>query len=59
LLLVLNALVGLLPFDLPKPVELAATSLVMTATLTWLILPRVRKLLRPWLLCDHDGELRD
>ncbi len=58
LLLVLNGLMALLPFKLPAPVELAATSLVMTATLTWFVLPRIRKLLRPWLLADGDGGLR-
>jgi antibiotic biosynthesis monooxygenase (ABM) superfamily enzyme len=40
------------------PVELAVTSSIMTATLTWLILPRIRKLLRPWLLAGDDGGLR-
>jgi hypothetical protein len=58
LLLALNGLVALLPFKLPQPIELAVTSLVMTATLTWLILPRIRKLLRPWLLAGDDGGLR-
>lgn len=58
LLLALNGLVALLPFKLPQPVELAVTSLVMTATLTWLILPRIRKLFRSWLLADEDGGLR-
>jgi hypothetical protein len=58
LLLFLNFAVTLLPFELPQPVELALTSIVMTATLTWVILPRIRKLLRPWLLADADGGLR-
>jgi hypothetical protein len=58
LLLALNGLVALLPIKLPMPVELAVTSLIMTATLTWLILPRIRKLLRPWLLAGDDGGLR-
>jgi hypothetical protein len=58
LLLVLNGLLALLPSKAPQPVELAATSLVMTATLTWAILPRIRTLLRSWLLADEDGGLR-
>ncbi|WP_375402360.1 hypothetical protein [uncultured Sphingomonas sp.] len=58
LLLALSGLISLFPADLPPPVELAATSLVMTATLTWLVLPRIRRSLRPWLLAGEDGGLR-
>ena len=59
LLLALNGLVALLPFKLPMPVELAVTSLVMTATLTWFVLPAIRKRLRSWLLADGEGLRRD
>lgn len=58
MLLLLNAAIAALPFDLPEPVELAVSSLALTALLTWIILPRVRKLLRPWLFGDADGKLR-
>ena len=58
LLLALNGLVALLPFKLPPPVELAVTSLVMTATLTWFVLPYIRKRLRSWLLADGEDGLR-
>lgn len=58
LLLALNGLLGLARLGLPAAVELALTSLAMTATLTWWILPQIRKLLRPWLFRTGDGGLR-
>lgn len=56
--LALKALLGLSPVNLPQPVQTALSSLVMTAALTWVILPQIKKLLRRWLLSDHDGVLR-
>jgi antibiotic biosynthesis monooxygenase (ABM) superfamily enzyme len=53
LLLVLNALVGLLP--LPKLVRLPLSSVLLTASLTWFVLPFVRRRVRPWLLADDEG----
>ncbi|HEX8388117.1 MAG TPA: hypothetical protein VF636_03785 [Sphingomonas sp.] len=58
LLLTLNAIMTALPFEMPEPVQLALTSLIMTAVLTWFVIPQLRKLLRPWLLGDEDGALR-
>ena len=52
LLLALNAAVGVAAGGLPEPVRLAITSLVMTAALTWFLLPRIKKWLRPWLFAD-------
>lgn len=58
LLLVLNGLVRAVAGGVPQTVQLAATSLVMTATLTWLVLPAIRKRLRPWLFHDERHGLR-
>lgn len=58
LLLALNVASEALLGGLPQPVRLGLTSLIMTAALTWIILPRVRRLLRPWLFRDGDGGLR-
>lgn len=58
LLLLLNAAVKSVGDGLPQTVQLGITSLVMTAALTWFILPQVRKLLRPWLFSDGGGALR-
>ena len=55
----LNALVGLSPLALPLPLKLAATTLPLTAALTWIILPRVSRLLRPWMLADGNGVPRN
>lgn len=58
LLLLLNMAVRSVGADLPQPVQLGLTSLIMTAALIWYILPKVRKLLRPWLFGDERGGLR-
>ena len=58
LLLLLNTGVRALPVRLPQQVQLAITSLIMVASLTWFILPQVKKLLRPWLFDDGEGGLR-
>lgn len=58
ILLLLNTIVNALPVQMPMPIQLAGTSLILTATLTWIILPQVKKLLRPWLLAAADGGLR-
>jgi uncharacterized protein len=57
-LLALNTAVRALGPDLPPPVQLAITSPILTALLTWAILPQVRRVLRPWLLAGDEGELR-
>ncbi|WP_206313332.1 hypothetical protein [Streptomyces coryli] len=49
-LLVLSLSIQAVAPGLPRPVSLAATSGVLTALLTWLILPRLTRRTRPWLL---------
>lgn len=58
LLLLLNAGIKAVGGGLPQPVQLAITSLIMTAVLTWFILPQLRRVLRPWLFSDGGGGLR-
>jgi antibiotic biosynthesis monooxygenase (ABM) superfamily enzyme len=55
-LLVLNGLGGLT--GLPQIARLAITSPLLTALLTWVILPRVTRWLRPWILTDAQGRPR-
>lgn len=56
-LLALNALVSLIP-GLPSLARLAITSPILTALLTWFILPRVTRWAKPWVLGDSDGRPR-
>ena len=55
-LLALNAAVGLT--NLPQVARLAITSPLLTALLTWLILPKVTRWLKPWVLSDAEGKPR-
>jgi len=48
LLLNMYALDALVP-NLWRPIQLAISSLLLTSSLTWLIMPRLTSLLRPWL----------
>lgn len=57
-LLVLNAVFSLLPLQLPQPARLAITSPLLTAILTWVILPRVSRWLKPWVMKNKRGEAR-
>jgi len=52
-LLALNLLVGLT--GLPQLARLAITSPLLTAVLTWVILPKVTRWLKPWVLTDAQG----
>lgn len=56
-LLALNALVSLIP-GVPPLARLAITSPILTALLTWFILPRVTRWVKPWVLSDSDGRPR-
>ena len=58
LLLLLNLATSAFP-QVPQPLRLAVSSLLLTATLTWVILPRVSRWMRPWLLTDGSGGIRD
>jgi antibiotic biosynthesis monooxygenase (ABM) superfamily enzyme len=55
-LLVLNLLGGLT--GLPQLARLAITSPMLTALLTWVILPKVTRWLKTWVLTDADGRPR-
>ena len=57
LLLIAYALAALFP-RLARPLQLAITSALLTASLTWLVMPRLTKLLRPWLLKGQSVETR-
>lgn len=59
MLLLLNGALALLPVRLPLPVRLGVSSIIMTVVLTWLILPRVGRWLRPYLLTDGHGRIRE
>jgi hypothetical protein len=43
---------------LPAPVQAAITSLLLVATMTFVILPRLSGWLQPWVLRDEDGRAR-
>ncbi len=49
ILLVLASLVAWLAPGLPQPLQLAISSITLTALLTWVILPRLNHKARPWL----------
>jgi antibiotic biosynthesis monooxygenase (ABM) superfamily enzyme len=53
--LVLNYLLEALPITLPKFVQVGIISGALIAVLTWFVLPRVRGVLRPWLLACDEG----
>lgn len=58
MLLILSTAVRWAAGGLPQPLQLCITSLMATALLTWLVLPRVNRLLRPWQLSDGGDEAR-
>ncbi|SFK27591.1 hypothetical protein SAMN03159338_3800 [Sphingomonas sp. NFR04] len=44
--------------DVPLPLQLLPSSLLLTATLQWIILPRLQRYTRFWLLQDSSGRLQ-
>lgn len=50
ILLVISTVVSLAAPWLPEPAALAVSSATLTALLTWVILPRINRRFRPWLL---------
>ncbi|WP_206439440.1 antibiotic biosynthesis monooxygenase [Streptomyces scabichelini] len=48
-LLALSTALAQLAPGLPQPAALALTSAILTAVLTWLVLPRITRQVRPWL----------
>lgn len=57
-LLVVSGAIGWAFPGLPRIVQQILSSVLLTATLTWVILPRVRSWSRFWMLQDGDGALR-
>ncbi|MBB5710697.1 hypothetical protein [Sphingomonas xinjiangensis] len=58
ILLVLNTAVRTLLPGLPPLVQLCVTSPILTALLTWVVLPRVQRWSSYWTLQGGDGKLR-
>jgi len=57
-LLLVSTTVRSLAGGLPQPLQLLISSLIMVGILSWIILPRVQRWLRPWTLADADGKPR-
>ncbi|GGB34548.1 hypothetical protein GCM10011380_25010 [Sphingomonas metalli] len=57
-LLVLSTLVRSVASSLPQPIQLLFSSLMLSALLQFVILPRVQRFARPWTLSDPDGKAR-
>lgn len=57
-LLVISSVMRWLLADLPPTLQLLPSSLILTAVLQWIILPRLQRWSRAWLLKDSNGDLR-
>lgn len=57
-LLVISLVVRATLDDTPLPLQLLPSSLLLTATLQWIILPRLQRYTRFWLLQDSSGRLQ-
>lgn len=57
-LLVVSLIVRTALKTAPLPLQLLPSSLLLTATLQWIILPRLQRYTRFWLLQDGSGRLR-
>jgi antibiotic biosynthesis monooxygenase (ABM) superfamily enzyme len=57
-LLTISSLMRWLLGDWPPTLQLVPSSLMLTATLQWIILPRIQRWSRSWLLKDANGNLR-
>ncbi len=55
-IILLNLGFEALPAKLPGPLQSALASFIMVAAMTWLILPRVSRRVKPWVLKDGNGE---
>lgn len=58
LLLVISLVVRTALKDAPLPLQLLPSSLMLTATLQWVILPRLQRYTRFWVLQDSAGRLQ-
>lgn len=57
-LLVVSLTVRSVLKEAPLPLQLVPSSLLLTATLQWVILPRLQRYTRFWLLQDGTGRLQ-
>jgi len=57
-LLTISSLVRLVLKDMPQVVQLIPSSLLLTASLQWIILPRLQRWSRAWVLSNASGDLR-
>lgn len=57
-LLLVSTVVRMVLTDVPLPLQLLPSSLILTATLQWIILPRLQRHTRFWLLQDGSGRLQ-
>ena len=57
-LLIISMMVRAALKDAPLPLQLLPSSLLLTATLQWIILPRLQRYTRFWLLQDGSGRLQ-
>lgn len=57
-LLIVSTIVRALLPTLPSPVQIIVSSLLLTSLLQWVILPRVQRAARAWMLKDARGALR-
>ncbi len=58
ILLVISMVVRTVLKGAPLPLQLLPSSLLLTATLQWIILPRLQRYTRFWLLQDGSGRLQ-
>ena len=58
MLLAISSVTRWLLDDWPPALQLIPSSLLLTATLQWVILPRIQRWSRFWLLQDANGNLR-
>ncbi len=57
-LLLISMMVRTVLKDAPLPLQLLPSSLLLTATLQWIILPHLQRYTRFWLLQDSSGRLQ-
>ncbi|MBB4154221.1 hypothetical protein GGQ80_002131 [Sphingomonas jinjuensis] len=58
ILLIVSSLVRLPLKDAPLPLQLIPSSLLLTATLQWIVLPRLQRYTRFWVLQNSAGRLQ-
>lgn len=58
IMLVVSTAIRSLLIQVPQLIQLVLSSLILTGTLTWLVMPRVHRWSRFWQLENAQGELR-